>query len=289
MNKAKTHSIFFFLLLFGNLFVFCTKKNNTEAKVAEIYSFEYTIKDKAIMLDGTINDSIPLKLFFDTGTSFNYRRTILLSDSLRQIVQDTLCTLKVGDIEHLYRIGDYRIFDFVFQHFSKATSVLDIDFFKNEIIKISFQDKYIQRLTNTDGLKEYICVQLISDERYNGGLGVDIEVFVQGKHIKEKVLLDTGSNGFVLFNNNIIEKYAINVDSAQRIQSLNGRYRKYRLKTDSIKAGYVFSGKQTVEFLADTSSSPYSGNLGNAFLENFEIILDFKESKMYLKANSLSK
>ena len=283
------YNVILLLFLSGIFFVFCTGKTNTgaETDAGNIYPFEYDSKDKAILLNGIINDSIQLRLFFDTGTSFNNPRTVLLSDSIRQFLQDSVCRLKVGDIEHEYSIGNFRMkmFDFVFQHFSKGTSVLDIDFFENEIIKISYREKYFQRLNNTNGLEDYTCVQLIPKKEYNGCLGIEIEVFVQGKQIKEIVMIDTGFNGFAAFNNSVVEKYGIDTEKAQKIQSLNHSLRQYRLTADSIKAGCVFSGRNTVEFLSEyhLSGAPHSGVLGNAFLENFEIILDFKNHVMYIK------
>lgn len=64
----------------------CMGKSTNEAGndniPGNIVPFEYDGKDKAILLNGTINDSIQLRLFFDTGTSFNNPKTILLSDSI---------------------------------------------------------------------------------------------------------------------------------------------------------------------------------------------------------------
>ena len=116
-------------------------------------------------------------------------------------------------------------------------------------------------------------------------MGIDLEVSIQGKLIKERIAIDTGSNGFVSFNNNAVEKYNLNMDSAQKVQTLGRSFRKYRLIADSINAGCGISGKFPVEFLAENISKkyPHSGILGNAFFENFEIIFDFKEYKMYIK------
>ena len=260
------------------------KKNDVvqaDAIPANAIPFEYDEKQqRAILLKGNLNDTIPINLFFDTGMGGN---RIFVSDSLKNCLGDDSCTVQIGNSLSLQQKLFYIDNDnFFIKYFGQNTAHIGWDFFDNKIIKISYQQKYIQILDSTEGLGGYTCLPF-------NYLGIEIEVFVQEKHIKEFVCIDTGFNGFVLFNNNIIEKYAINMDNAQRIQTLDRSLRQYRLNADSINAGCVLSGKQTVEFLAEMNPDryAYSEILGNAFLENFEIILDFKEFKMYIKPNSV--
>ena len=245
-------------------------------------SFEYDEKQqRAIMIKGTLNDTIPINLFFDTGFSGS---RILVSDSLKDFLGSDSCTVQISESLSLQQRLYYRDSNHIFfKYFVPNTACIGWNFFENKIIKISYLQKYIQILDNTEGLDEYNCLPFYSTPYF----GVEVEVFVQDKYIKEIVLLDTGSNGFVAFNNDMLEKYGINVDNAQRVQTISHSYREYRLNADSIKAGCVLSDKQTVEFLAESNNNPYpySGILGNDFLENFEIILDFKEFKMYIKPN----
>ena len=255
--------------------------------------FEYDEKQRKVpLLKGILNDSIPIDLLFDTGFNANHR--ILISDSLKCRLGSDFCTVQLTNNFSLQRNLDYwdRDYEF-FKYFGQNTACIGFDFFENKIIKISYLQKYIQILDNAEGLEEYICLPL--NDQLNGQLngqylGIEVEVFVQGKCIKEIVILDTGFNGFVTFDNEILGKYAINVENDWSVTTLTKSLRQHRLHSDSIKVGCVLSGKQTVEFLAEDNHNiyPHSGLLGNAFLENFEIVFDFKESKMYMKPNSVT-
>lgn len=282
MKKYLKYTLLPFLLCL--LFTFCAKKASPEKELSKnILYFEYDSIKKGIILDGMLNDSIPMQFFYDTG--FTSNKGLIISDSLRNTLTDSLYKVKINDVEQLYKIHFASDSYFLFQHFSQNTAFLELGFFEDKIVKISYKQKYIQTLDSISEAEEYICLPLKREENCPTCLGVETEVFLQGKHIREYLLLDTGFNGFASFNDNIIEKYSINTDSAQRIQSLNTSHRKYQLLADSIKAGYPISDGQKVEFLAkgDHERYPYSGLLGNAFLENFEIIFDFKDYKMYIK------
>ena len=285
-------------ILFSFLFLFvlsscggkADKKKDTvqtNAIPENTIPFEYDEKQlRAIIIKGTLNDTLPINIFFDTGLNDS---RIIVPDILKKSLEiDSYLVQMNSELSRVQKVFFLDSDNVFFQFFGQNTVCIGFDFFEDKIIRISYRQKYIQKLDNTEGLEGYMCLPFKIEDNCERCLGVEIEAFVQGKHIKEVVLLDTGSNGFVTFNNNIIEKYSINVDDVQRVQTLNISRRKYSLHADSIKVGYAISNNQmTVEFSAENREKyPHSGILGNAFLENFEVILDFKNYKMYLKPNT---
>ena len=113
-----------FLLSFFLFFLSCSGKTDKRAEYSptaliteEPISFQYDKNKKAILLDGRINDSIPIKLYFETGWIPAPSDTrILLSDSLRNIVKEGVCNLKLGNIVGFYDVFFWKEEYFLFQY-----------------------------------------------------------------------------------------------------------------------------------------------------------------------------
>ena len=101
MKKYLKYTLLPFLLCL--LFTFCAKKASPEKELSKnILYFEYDSIKKGIILDGMLNDSIPMQFFYDTG--FTSNKGLIISDSLRNTLTDSLNKVKINDVEQLYKI-----------------------------------------------------------------------------------------------------------------------------------------------------------------------------------------
>jgi len=194
MNSVKLYLLIPILLIL----LFC-KIQSTDATRAELtdsipegavpFEYEYKLK-KLILIPGTLNDSISLKYFFETGIGRMVFSDSLASDFERKEVKNGFSkvqkTMKVriGGLERAYGDSvDAEYFDKnnVAFRFIGAAGVISWKFFDKKIIEISFSKQYIRELSSTKNLSGYDSVKI---EIQNGFLGIPVAVSVQGKKIK---------------------------------------------------------------------------------------------------------
>lgn len=257
--------------------------------------FEYDFKyKKCILIPGTLNDSIPFKYWLDTGM-----RDMVFSDSLASNFERKEFTKQHSKVQKTMkvRIGGWKLAygdsvdayyldknNPIFGFLGGGVGILPWKFFDKKILEISFSKQYIRELYNTKELQGYDSVKIKVENRF---LGIPVVVSVQGKKIKEFVIIDTGSNGGISFSNSMVSKYGIKSDSAYFGQSLNtvGLRKKFSFKSDTFQTGKIFlTKKYNVSFCLDKQRPyPLSGLLGTQILEHFDIVLDLKNYCLYLK------
>jgi hypothetical protein len=271
-----------------------TKAEHTDSIPEGAVPFEYEYKlKKAILISGTLNDSVHLKYWVETGFGRMAFFDSLASDYERKEVENGFSkvqkTMKVriggwerayGDsVEANYLDKNNSIFGFL-----GAVGIIPWQFFDQKIIEISFSKQYIRELSGTKNLSGYDSVKI---EVQNGLLGIPISVSVQGKKIKEFVMIDTGSNGDISFSNSIVSKYGIKSDSAffGKAHLIHGFLKSFSFKSDTTQVGkYFLTHKNYVAFSLDKQRPyPFSGLIGTGILEHFDIVLDLKNYCLYLK------
>lgn len=256
------------------------------------FEYEYKLK-KAILIPGTLNDSVHLRYLLETGWLEMTFPDSLASDFERKEVKNGFSkvqkTMKVriggwerayGDsVEACYFDKNHGIFRFL-----GAEGILPWKFFDQKIIEISFSKQYIRELPNNRDLTGYDSVKIVVQ---NGFLGIPVAVSVQGKKIKEFLMIDTGSNGAIRFSNSIASKYDIKPDSAffGEVHGINGIQKEFSFQIDTIQVGKQFlTQKNRVYFSLDKERPyPFSGLIGTGILEHFDIVLDLKNYCLYLK------
>ena len=138
-------------------------------------------------------------------------------------------------------------------------------------------------------MQNYHCVKMKIE---NGFLGIPVVVSVQGKKIKAFITIDTGSNAGISFSNSIVSKYGIKSSDAFFETALrsDGFQKSFAIKSDTIQVGDFFltektlKGKNFVSFAMNKQREyPFSGLLGTALLEHFDIVLDLRNYCIYLK------
>jgi hypothetical protein len=256
------------------------------------FEYEYKLK-KFILIPGTLNDSIPLKYWLETGFG-----RIAFSDSLASDfeskefkngfskVQKTM-KVRIGGLERAYGDSvDANYFDKnnLALRFTGAVGIIPWQFFDKKIIEISFSKQYIRELSSTKNLSGYDSVKI---EIQNGLLGIPVAISVQGKKIREFVMIDTGCNGNINFSNSIASKYGIKSDSAfiQKSHLFDGIQKDFAFRSDTIQVGkYFVTEKEYVSFSQDKHRPyPFSGLIGTGTLEKFDVVLDLKNYYLYLK------
>lgn len=303
MNPIKPYLLILsllFLPLCNNQSAATTRTELTDSIPEGAVQFEYDFKmKKAIFIPGTLNDSIPLKYWFETGSLRMTFSDTLASDFERKEVKNEFSkvqkTMKVrigawertyGDsVEAKYFDKNNHIFGFA----GANVGIIPWQFFDKKIIEISFSKQYIRELYGIWDLHDYDSVKM---KVVNGFLGIPVVVYVQGKKIRAFVAIDTGCNAGISFRNNIVSKFGIKSDGAFFEKALisDGIQKSFAIKSDSIQVGKFIlternqKGKHFVSFaMAKQREYPFAGLLGTGILEHFDIVMDLKKYCLYLK------
>lgn len=240
--------------------------------------FEY--KHKLIVFKGIYEDSITLNFIFDTGWVGLSVSDSLKSHTGKENRQQSTNKVRIGNLEYTwsamyYLASDHRLFT----GFDKTHGAFDWKIFENKIIKISYYNKYISILDDINDMHDYDIIKINRENDIR--LGIPITVDVQGEKIKEYVLLDTGFNGMIDFNDDVTEKYNIRNETGRE-----GKWG-YPVKAETIRLGkyYLLGENHTVGFMKKNGGqrAPFAGIIGNKVLENFDLILDLKNYYLYLK------
>lgn len=278
-----------FTVLFLGVFLFtaCAKKSNAKVAIEAIpddaIPFEYDeTMNKAIVLNGLLNDSIPMRILFDTGSPGG----IMVSDSLKGKLAENV-DVKIGKFKVNMPVGYEDKNRPVFSPcLGNSGAVITWRFFEDKILKISFEHKYIQVLENLNDEEGYDSIQLKKHPTMYFMI-LPIKVYLQGKVIPLDLLFDSGANYYATFiEPRLAAPYSLNLDSAKYNKGSDPYKKGFRIKADSIGFGkYNVPTKRVgVTFNPKFEYDPYiSGLLGIQYMENFELILDFKKFVLYIK------
>lgn len=272
----------------------CSNKNNktenniipTEKNINKLPEgavlFEYDEKMlKLIFLEGRMNDSVNLKIFFDTGVW-----GLILPNKYKTIADgDEPITIQIDKWKYCYNTLRERDAFSEGHHMEQIlgsnTAIIGWDFFRGKIIEISFRNKYIRELTKIKDLPSGYDSLSIKPQ-----LGIPVKVVIQGKKINEYLLLDTGANGSITFNEDILQKYDLDLDRENKKATvrIEGKAEMLTHIVDTIYLGKSFVTNHNVAFAAKgVNKRSFSGLLGTKVLEKFDIILDLKNYVFYFK------
>jgi hypothetical protein len=211
-------------------------------------AIEYASNGKPVIyIPGTLNDSIPLRFYFETGWSVMSFSDNLASDFERKQsagkLDEVLKPMKVqiGTCEQIYGESNRALYlerDF-FKYMGNDVAMLPWTFFDKKIIEISHSRHYFRELPDTPSLSGYDAVRMEVDA---GFFKIPVVVSVQGKVLNEYVAIDFGSGGDVEFISNIVSKYRIQQDSATVLGDAfvgltDGHHSFMRMPADTVKVG----------------------------------------------------
>ena len=239
-----------------------------------------------IYLDGIVNDSIPMSVKFDTGA---YGFTI--SNTLKPEFQDKLpVTLKIGSYQHIFNNIKYSgatFFNAMKRNLGKDGILLGWDFFENKVIEMSYNKQYIKVLENTLDLTSHDCIELILK---GTDFIVPISIHMQNRLYHVHLVLDTGLDETLVTCREFVP--GLNYSDAYKGsgKGMNNIINKLdAMNADSLKIGNNTLKNITIGifekniFTYGNPPTKYEGLLGNKFLDNFSVVLDFKNKKLYLK------
>jgi len=282
-------SILFLIPLFP-FFVMCQNSNKKEETIqvlpTDTIPMQYNNSRPLPILDGIVNDSVHLKVLFDTGTAGNH---FFISDSLKNFfVNDSAC-VQIGkfkkqmDIEY-YRSNQISIFDIL----GKNTILVGWEFFENRIIEFDFKNQRILVYDKLPNVAEYskIKITLSNKSIENSALLIPAQVVLQGKTMKDTFNIDTGFNSYMILNTKHIKEQGIDTANVRygKATVQGGRRPIFFIPADTIKIGEVYVANQNIR-ITFTDYKARVGLLGTKTLENFSVILDLMNYDIYLKKN----
>ena len=230
-----------------------------------------------ILIDAVLNGTDSVIVVWDTGASCMaaptaYQNRLEGKDSVR---------LKLGRLDLAYK-GEIYFSDLYFNSKGENRIIGGHNLFKDQIVQISYDRKYLRVLDSVDGLEGYERIPYKVNKK-DRRFYIPISVCVQGKvfHIEE-VLLDTGFNGAFITSGKLFPGLDLS-GALTRYHGYAGEDRKavYGIPVDSIRVGGVSVTDMEIYVAPDKKGTP--NILGNGVFSHFSVIFDFKNHNLYLK------
>lgn len=285
-NKKNSFIISSSLLSCSIFLVSCAKKSinieynghiyiNTILNDSVFGNFIYDTGCKEIILDTTFCNENNLKFNSIQSTKLSGIGNTTQSSKL---VLDTLkfkTDKKSNFTNQTYLIG---LRNFLGQ---KTDGILGVNSFKDRSHKIDFINKKISFFENT---KKYDSINLI----FNGDkIYVPVTYTINKEEYIGKFILDLGSSVTVFNSTKSI--IANGHGDFEAIGGIGGKTTGQTIFINQFKLGKQSIYNFPIDISNDTegalSSSEYDGLLGNDILDDFDLIIDIKKSKLYLRPN----
>ena len=281
-------SILFLIPLFP-FFVMCQNSNKKGEPVSVVpsdtipmqYNPEYNDLNIPI-LDAIVNDSLHVKVFFDTGAAIN-RFSIL--DSFKNFFVSDSAFVQIGKFKKQMRINyfsdDKRNFTEL-RALGKNSILVGWTFFENQIIEFDFQNQRILVYEELPSVTDYSKIKIELSQ--GSKLTIPAQVVIQGKTIESNFNIDTGLNEYVVVSSKHIEEQKIDTTNAHyNITTVSGGLRPFfSIPADTIKIGDLFTANRNIRISFHDHASDV-GLLGTKTMENFSVILDLINYDLYLK------
>lgn len=231
-----------------------------------------------------INDTIPIKILFDTG-AYGVSMTKRIQRLLDLNTEDSL-KISNKNFNYIYSKSNIDIREkesFMDKDYNRI--IIGWKIFENKIIELSRKEHLIYFLKEVPELKDYKCLYYNVVETVQNKMVIPVTIFIQGKEKKVNLLLDTGFNGSFLISKDIMDDLDCSQASQSPLYTLYGDDTGVEtLIGDSIKIGNLGIGQEEIHLTSKMKSSlQINGAIGNAVLDKFSIIFDFRNRKAYLK------
>ncbi len=273
--------------------------------------FEYN--SNFIILNVTLNNSIPLKFIFDTGAehtiltkkeyaqvlgiNFNKEFKILGSDMKTELTAYLArnVTLDIENVKATNR--SLLVLEEDYFHFEELTGlqihgIIGADLFRQFVVKINYSRKVLTliKVEKFKGPKKRFTEIPIDFQRHKPYVFVNLDLTGKGPKLG-KLLVDTGASLSLLLHtdstgsfplpDNVI-KGNIGAGLGGFLEGFLGRVK--LLEVDQFKFIDLVANFQDLPLMADSSYlNDRNGIIGNVLLSRFQIIIDYPREKMYLK------
>ena len=263
-----------------------------------------------IYIPTIINDSVSCNTIYDTGAADMYGvDSVFLAHSawkpqkignaytsgasgktkVRVILDKT--KINAGTINDKYNVVPiFQLRNVVNCH---ADGIMGIKNIEDYPFEINFEHRYLKQhkngLPNTDGY------QKLPIRFENHKLMFQAETIIKGTNIKGWYHMDTGSGSSIDFTSKTVSQYGLDTITAKRyftdFSQLGIGDKKQEMIVDMLSDTLVI-GSDTIsrlpisyipEGVGAMSDRPYLGIVGNDIWEDFNIIIDVKNSALYLR------
>ena len=263
-----------------------------------------------LYLRSTINDTVNLNIVFDTGGSdiFGvdsvwlkhsnwipkyFGKASMGSGDRRIIVPLVVDYTKVviGNIEEYYnRVPVFKLRDVVDCHVDGIWGIKNIAEYP---LEINYEKGYLKRYKtgkpNTEGYERMPI-------RYeNDRIMLQVETVIGGTVIRGWYLMDTGAGGSVEFTSKTTSEYRLDTICSKRHfidwsnYGLGNKKQEgiVKMMSDRIVLGNDTFIEKPVKYIPEGTGAfgdkPYLGIIGNDILSNYNMIVDAKNSVLYLR------
>lgn len=277
-------------------------------------SSENLTYDFHLYLNAKLNDSTNANLVFDTGANSFYLDSVFskkigkignissfyvsgIGNKKQQIsiLNDSITLSYNGEKKEFVNVPIINLKKIIG---SKIDGLLGNNFFFDKVVSIDYKSKQLKVLNNTNDLDLNTFNSYPFKKDVKNGIIINIKLSDNNFMFNGDYLIDTGSPQFITFTKKTSqEKKLDTIHNKKKYVSENygigGRSEGYSFTTKSILIDNVNIFNPVFDFSIDDAGSlsneEYLGIVGNRFLENFVVVIDYKNNIVYLKQNNIEK
>ena len=263
------------------------KKSINKDRIAIPFQYE---NYKTIIIDAILDDSIVQKICFDTGG-----KGLLVSERLRETLNSPMKMLLGKSYNSIF---DCKI-DFLpeshpfFEIWGEKFAIIGLCSFEEKVIEVSFKNKQISLFDNISEIDELLGFQKIRMIRVDDGIKFKLqsEIYIQGKSVIVNLMLDTGYNGAISLNREFMSFFCLDTKKTIKGNSFttSGSSKFVTSYADSIKIDNIITVVNQKIQLTEETFPLADGLIGTAILDNFTLVIDVKNSELYLKRKPMVK
>lgn len=257
-------------------------------------------------------DSVKGNFVFDTGASNLYFDSVFFSSHNFEYQNFINAKLPGAGAKPQDVIVVMDTVDFTFgNHFYQTTivpvlklkpilgdfsdGILGLNYFSESVLEIDYIHEFIKVHESID-LLNIVDYKMIAMKNIDNRLYVPLLINInESLNIEGYFTLDLGSGGGASLTSLVAKKNNLNNIVKNKVKfytkygGVGGESSSYDFRAGSLQISDFVFEDITMEYSLDTSgamaSSKSMGLLGNEILERFDILIDFKNSNLYLKPN----
>nr|WP_295379148.1 pepsin/retropepsin-like aspartic protease family protein [Pseudoxanthomonas sp.] len=254
-------------------------------------------KDHRIFVQGTINDSRPLRLLFDTGANemavnraLKDEASLVIDDTAENTGSDGVSALDYSS-GNLVRAGgmEARMGAVLVEYRNRPfDAVLGHRFFQDRIVEINYDRSRLvvhERMPDLAGYAK-AKVKMVDDTPV-----VRLSLVDGTSTVRPWLFFDTGSNGSIDLSyafasrHKLKEKFTQVVGTSQYSGSAGKKIRAVDVRIQSAGVAGVDLKQPKISLTIDEDASQGDGIVGSDFIHHFNVIMDLKGGYLYLKPN----
>lgn len=254
-------------------------------------------KDHRIFVQGTINDSRPLRLLFDTGANemavnraLKEDASLVIDEVAENTGSDGVSTLDYSSNNRV-RVGgmEARMGAVLVEYRNRPfDAVLGHRFFRDRIVEIDYDRSQLVVHERLPDLAGYVKtkVKMIDDTPV-----IRLSLTDGKSTVRPWLFFDTGSNGSIDLSydfssrHKLKDKFTQVVGTSQYTGSAGNKIRAVDVRIQSAGVAGIDLKQPKISMTIDEDASNGDGIVGSDFIHHFNAIIDLKTGYIYLKPN----